>query len=69
MTTVITKAAQKAWEEYDPEFSIDDEGNQQLHKEGKEAFFHYDDIEEAFLEAFWLGFVLAAEMAARGVTK
>jgi hypothetical protein len=50
------KAAYKAWEKYDPEFSLDDEGNQILHKEGddggKEALFNYYDLEETFLSGF-----------------
>ena len=50
------KAAWKAWDNYDPEFSIDDDGVQQLHNEGdkggKEAFFNYDDMEETFLSGF-----------------
>lgn len=50
------KAAFKAWNNYDPEFSIDDDGVQQLHNEGdrggKEAIFHYDDMEETFISGF-----------------
>jgi TfoX/Sxy family transcriptional regulator of competence genes len=65
----IYEASKKAWEKYDPEFSLDDEGNQILHKEGddggKEALFNYYDLEETFLEAFWLGVEWAAETAAR----
>lgn len=51
----LHKAAWKAWEEYDPEFSVDAEGVQQLHTEGKEALFNYDDVEETFLDGFIAG--------------
>jgi hypothetical protein len=55
----LHKAAYKAWDEYDPEFAMDDDGKQQLHEEGdnggKEALFNYDDVEETFLDGFMAG--------------
>ena len=69
ITLPIHEAAWKAWDNYDPEFSIDDDGVQQLHNEGdkggKEAIFNYDDMEEAFLDAFTAGVEWAAETMAR----
>lgn len=55
----LHKAAWKAWDNYDPEFSIDADGVQQLHNEGdkggKESLFHYEDVEETFLDGFVAG--------------
>ena len=52
----LDKALWKAWDELDPECTFNYEtGEQELHTEGKESLFHYDDVEEIFIAAFHAG--------------
>ena len=52
----VHKALWKAWDNYDPDYTVDSKGNRQhLHKEGVDALFNYDDVMETFADAFMAG--------------
>jgi hypothetical protein len=52
------KAMKKAWDEYEPEFMYDMDG--ELHK-NYETMYHLEDVQETFVDAFILGIKYASD--------
>ena len=57
-TTPRGKAMKKAWDEYEPEFMYDMDGD--LHK-NEDTLYHLDDVHETFVDGFIAGIKYASD--------
>jgi len=60
------KAIKKAWDEYEPEWMHDDDG--ELHK-NYETMYHLDDVHETFVDAFIAGIKYASDRLLKEATQ